>query len=282
MKKIDFRVIIFFFFITCNKVEDYNELDAPKFLSNDYSFKYDLNIDSVTLKPKVKVISYNIKYGEELTVALEEISASNVLSGPNIILLQEMDEITIEKMASSLKMNYLYYPSAFNKKNNKNFGTGILTTGFISGSKKLFLPHEKWTNGRKRHASIAYIEFKNLKVAAYSVHTETLEMSRAKRMDQVDSLIADAKLQSGGYDQIIIGGDFNTLSALDVIEITTKFKDADFTWATKNAGYTAKSLIYRTFLDYIFSKGFTVRENGKLASAKASDHKPIYTNLTIK
>lgn len=282
MKKTDFIVFIFFFFLACNKVEDYNELDGPRFLSNDYSSSYDLNIDAATLQPKVKVISYNIKYGEELAEAIKEISTAASLKGANIVLLQEMDEISIEKMASALNMNYLYYPSAYNKKNKKNFGTGILTTGLITGSKKLFLPHEKWTNGRKRHVSIAFIEFKSIKVAAYSVHTETLEMSKTKRMEQVDSLIADAKILAASYNQIIIGGDFNTLSAFDVRDVITKFKDAGFTWASKNAGYTAHSLIYRTFLDYIFTMGFIVEENGKLTSAQASDHKPIYTNLILK
>ena len=105
MKNIFYCLCLISISFSCNKVEDYNELDSPKFLSNDYSLDYDLEIDSTLNKPKLKVVSFNIKYGEELDKAIIEMESTDKISKADIYLLQEMDETSVKTIAENLSLN---------------------------------------------------------------------------------------------------------------------------------------------------------------------------------
>lgn len=75
----------------------------------------------------------------------------------------------------------------------------------------------------------------------YSIHMETIIMSRDKRMSQLDSIIQD--IQNKNFDHVIIGGDFNTLRKKDLEIMIDKFKKAGINHDSNNIGYTGNYLM---------------------------------------
>ncbi len=104
----------------------------------------------------------------------------------DIILLQEMNEEGVDKIAKSLEYNYVYYPASIHTHHGKNFGNAILTKMQISDSQKIILPYQNPKNGQKRIAVSATILINDYKVLVYSVHTETFWLSSRQRGSQLD------------------------------------------------------------------------------------------------
>ena len=88
----------------------------------------------------VKIVTYNIKLGEKIKVASQELNKRLALKDTDILLLQEMDPIGMEKIAKSFGFNFVYYPTVRHSKNNKDFGNAILSKWAITDHKKVILP----------------------------------------------------------------------------------------------------------------------------------------------
>src|SRR5206468_1897387 len=132
-----------------------------------------------------------------------------------VYLLQEMDEKGVEVIAKTLNLNYLYIPIQYRNSAKKDVGNAILTKGTIDCPEKLILPHSKWLSKGRRLVTIAEVSIGEKKILVYSVHTETVVMSKKKRMDQIDTIIEHAKTELPNYKYVLIGGDFNTLLSKD-------------------------------------------------------------------
>ena len=192
-----------------------------------------------------------------------------------------MDEKGAEAIARELNLNYLYIPIVYNKLVKKNIGNAILTKGTIAHPEKLILPHSKWINKRRRHVAIGEVNIAQKKILVYSVHTETVMMSRKHRMEQVDAIIEHAKLQLHNYKYVLIGGDFNTLFSKDSRLAVAKFNNNGFDWSTAKVGNTAKAFfgLAKPTHDYLFSWGLKVTNASKIETSKASDHYPVFASL---
>ena len=116
------------------------------------------------------------------------------------------------------------------------------------------------------------------KISVLNVHTETSTMGRNNRLAQVDTIIAEARVQVNNSDIVFIGGDFNTLFPNDAKQVVQKLNDAGFSCATDTAGHTAEALfgLIKPKEDYIFYKGVKALHSGKLSQSRASDHYPMY------
>ena len=114
-----------------------------------------------------------------------------------------------------------------------------------------------------------------LKLKVYSVHTETMILSKEKRMNQANSVL---KSSSDYPEHIIIGGDFNTVFLHNIRDIETLFNKHGFIRASKSAGPTVDKGPIELTLDHIFAKGFQVVETGTLKT-EASDHRPLWAIL---
>jgi endonuclease/exonuclease/phosphatase family metal-dependent hydrolase len=257
----------------CSQKRVYTDSEGPY-----YQGAYCEDIPEFT--GSIKVVSYNIKLGREIDLAISELAGIPELSGADIILLQEMDSKGADEIAEELEYNYVYFPAAIHAKHNREFGNAILTRWPITESWKLLLPHEDPVRKNRRIAAIATIAIEQYEILAYSVHTEMVWLALDRRIAQVDSVIRSV---SEIYPHVIIGGDFNTESDYYVGVAEDLFAGAGFVRASKGVGPTAKAgptgLLDLRF-DHIFTRGFSVMDKGKAKDVRASDHLPIWVELS--
>lgn len=259
---------------SCGTVQVYKEPGEPIFLSNQLS-------QTLGDADSLNVVTFNIKEAEKIDLAISELQQLEKTHTIDVYLLQEVDEKGVEMLASQLKLNYLYIPIVYNKIVKKNIGNAILTKGTVGHPEKLILPHSKWVNNRRRHAAIAEVSIHQQKILVFSTHTETVSMSRKKRMDQVDAMIENAKTKFPTYEHILIGGDLNTVFNGDLRRVVEKFNASGFEWATDSVGPTASAMfgLVKPKHDNIFSKGFKVIRAFTVKSSKASDHYPVFASF---
>jgi endonuclease/exonuclease/phosphatase family metal-dependent hydrolase len=229
----------------------------------------------------VKVISYNIKFGERIEEAREQIRLQETLRDPDIILLQEVDGEGVEWVAREGKFNFVYFPASVHGKHDKDFGNAILSRWPIHNERKVILPHEKPISKQVRIATTATVVIDSTEVLAYSVHTETAWLGIDERMAQVDSVISSVPAD---IEHIVIGGDFNTVSSSTIKKVRERFEAAGFAHATMEVGYTAEEGPFGLLefeLDHIFVRGFDVVSAGTGDKTDVSDHLPIWLLLSL-
>jgi endonuclease/exonuclease/phosphatase family metal-dependent hydrolase len=230
----------------------------------------------------VKVISYNIKFGERIEEAREEIRRQEVLRNPDIVLLQEMDGEGVESIAREGKFNFVYFPASLHGKHDKDFGNAILSRWPIRDEQKIILPHEQPISKQLRIATAATVTIDTTSIRVYSVHTETSWLGIDERIEQVDSILASVPAE---FKHVVIGGDFNTVSAGTIRRVERRFTDAGFTHASRSVDFTAMEGPFGLLeldLDHIFVKGFRVLSAGAGEKTEVSDHLPIWLNLSIE
>lgn len=228
---------------------------------------------------EITVVSYNIRYAENIEQAIRELEELQTNHGLDLLLLQEMDEIGVEQIARALQFNFVYYPAAIEPRFEKNFGNAVLSRWPITSSAKLVLPHKSISSRMFRTATRATIALEDIEILVYSVHAETKFTLPRYRMDQFRAIVADIDADA---DFVIIGGDFNSVTQADVQEIDALYRQEGFAWATRSSGHTVAKYRVQAVADLIFSKGFKILEDGKIEQALASDHLPIWTRLAIK
>jgi endonuclease/exonuclease/phosphatase (EEP) superfamily protein YafD len=103
-------------------------------------------------------------------------------------------------------------------------------------------------------------------------------MSRKKRDEQIDYLINEV---GDDGQQVIIGGDFNTLTQASVQNLENFFAGTNIVRTSKGAGYSVDFLGLKFPMDHIFSKNYRVLNNGILKDSLASDHFPVWAILEI-
>ncbi len=229
----------------------------------------------------LNVVTFNIKKAEKIQLAISELQYLEKTRHVDVYMLQEMDEKGVEEIANKLDLNYLYIPIVLDRTDGKNIGNAILTKGNIERHEKLVLPHAKWPGGQRRHVTIGEVIIHQKKILVYSVHTETVKMNRKNRMDQVDAIIEHAKIQSTGYQYVLIGGDFNTLFSKDGDMTIEKFTGNGFDWSTASVGTTARAVygLVKPRHDYLFTKGLKLTNACKIESSRSSDHYPVFATF---
>ncbi|HEU4634319.1 MAG TPA: endonuclease/exonuclease/phosphatase family protein, partial [Flavisolibacter sp.] len=202
----------------------------------------------------------------------------------DIYLLQEMDEKGVREIANSLSLNYVYIPVVQKTSSKKDIGNAILSKGPIACFEKLLLPHAKPLSNSRRLVTIAEVTIHREKILVYSVQTETVVMSNKKRMEQVDAIIAHARMRLPGYKYVLIGGDFNTLFTRSSRLAVAKFRESGFEWSTETVSTTARAFfgVIKPKHDYIFSKGLKFINASKMETSKSSDHYPVLATFSMK
>jgi len=229
----------------------------------------------------LNVVTFNIKKARKIQLAITEMKRFEERSPVDIYLLQEMNEEGVEAIAKELDLNYLYIPFSYDKSDQQDIGNAILTKGIIQHSGKLILPHAKWQNQQRRGVTIGEVVIHEKKILVFSVHTETVAMSRKMRMDQVDSVIHYTRQESQGYKYVLIGGDFNTAFPKYSRSVVKEFSAIGFDWPTAKVGSTAKAVmgLVTPMNDYLFSRGFVVGNAYAVRNSKSSDHYPVFATL---
>lgn len=227
---------------------------------------------------QVKVINWNIKFAERIDQAIEELSVVESLQDADIIILQEMDDEGVEKIAREFGYNYIYYPASIHNKTGRAFGNAVLSRWPIKSHQKIILPHESPTNRQRRILVKTIITIGDQDVAVFSVHTETPVLSRVKRNDQVER-ISEA-IENSEQDCIIVAGDFNTFSSRSVSSLADAMAEVGLTPVLSEGQATVKTPVIDFNIDHLFTMGFEAEESGVWSGTAASDHYPIWVELT--
>jgi len=260
---------------SCRALDFYGDADKPFFNSDKKEIANPEAADSLN------VVTFNIKKARKIELAISEMKALEKKTPVDIYLLQEMNEEGVQAIAKGLGLNYLYIPIAYDKSDKKDIGNAILTKGTIAHPEKLILPHAKWQNQQRRAVTIGEVNIHQKKILVFSVHTETVAMSRKMRLDQVDSVIRYGQEEASHYKYVLIGGDFNTAFPKYSHSVVNKFNSNGFDWQTARVGSTAKAMmgLVTPVNDYLFSKGFVCTNAYAIRDSRSSDHFPVFATL---
>lgn len=250
----------------CSLVHNYDDPNGPRY-DGKYSTTADRSAQSLT------VATFNIKFAEQVSRAIDEIDASESLRSAGALLLQEMDNAGTDAIASHFGFDYVYYPGS--QHHGKDFGNAVLSRWPIVDDHKLILPYRNPSNGRIRIAVEATVDTPEGLVVLYSVHTETPWLGPRARLEQAEAIADDADREP---EPRVLGGDFNTLEGDSVQATADIFQKRGYTWATESVHDTTESLLGSFTLDHIYARGFEVLSTHSQES-DASDHQPVWVVL---
>jgi len=269
-------ILILFFFNSCKIVTIYPNETGPVWLSNEVSTEAPVDLTDLS------VVSFNIEKSEKIDLAIEELKSIKDFNKPDILLLQEMDEAGVKKIAEAFEMNYLYFPASVQKNGEHNFGNAILSKTKLTEAHKLILPHAR-VDKQIRCATSCFVNIGDKRILIYSVHLETIMVTRKKRHNQMDALVTDILTKIATADAVIVGGDFNTLYKKDLEALVDKFDKVDLDWQTKELGATGSFYfnLIKPSNDHIFTSGLKLLSIGKMQDCRSSDHWPIHVQVSM-
>jgi endonuclease/exonuclease/phosphatase family metal-dependent hydrolase len=259
--------------VSCGSIRNYKQLDGPKFCGK-------FSGEATSSDSLIKVITFNIKFAEHIDQACGELNRIEELNPADIMFLQEMDEDGTKYIAGKIGFNYLYYPAVFHR-HKKNFGNAILSKWPLTDEHKIILPWEHPLNNQIRIAVAATIFINKIPVRLYSVHTEVAMLDLERRLDQVKTIL---KSIPDSIHHVIVGGDFNTMTTHDLKRLQLLMQREQFFQATETIPYTFKAGpfdLIQLNLDHIFVRGLAVRDVGIYKNSEASDHLPVWVELSI-
>jgi endonuclease/exonuclease/phosphatase family metal-dependent hydrolase len=226
---------------------------------------------------EVRVVSYNIQYGEQIEEVASAFASIGSIKDADIILLQEMDEAGTAEIARRLGYNYVYYPASISR-DDDNFGNAVLARWPIADSKKLILPGLHPLTGQQRTATRATVRIGDAAVLAYSTHIEVATAPPAIRAAQIQAILDDIPANAWW---VIVGGDFNTVTNRGVQALRDQFNTSGMNHDTSDLGPTFIRWGQKlAATDHIFSRGYDRLESGVLPEVAASDHFPVWTQLS--
>jgi endonuclease/exonuclease/phosphatase family metal-dependent hydrolase len=222
-------------------------------------------------RDEVKVVTFNIKFGERVDRAADLLSRPGPLQGADILVLQEMDGTGTEALSGALGLSYVYVPSAIHPSTHRNFGVAILSRWPLEDPRKVPLPHQHRFRKLRRAAAAATVLTPLGPLRVYAVHFETTAGARGRsRRDQARTILSDAMNWPG---PIVVAGDFNGRSPAEEIA------KAGFLWLTRRVH---ESALFYDF-DHILVRGFCAAGNPPAAKApdetRVSDHRPVWSVL---
>ena len=202
----------------CTPVINLPNPTAPRFLGAYASLGTD------TTSAPIRIVTFNIKLSRRIDRAAEVLS-SDSLRGADILALEEMNDVGVDRIARALHLNYVYYPSFIHPTDHTYFGPAVLSRWPITRSWKLFLPHLARSRGQRRTATVAEMLVRGRTIRVYAVHLETPSgASEHSRVDQVRTILADAATFPG---PVVIAGDMNGYA------VGVLFERAGYQWVTK-------------------------------------------------
>ncbi|MEO6055467.1 MAG: endonuclease/exonuclease/phosphatase family protein [Gemmatimonadales bacterium] len=215
----------------------------------------------------IRIVTFNIKLARRIDRAIE-VLRSDSLRGADILALEEMDNVGVDRIARALQLNYVYYPSIIHPTDGRYFGPAILSRWPIERSWKLILPHEGKLRHQRRTATAAVVRVRGQAVRVYAVHLETpFRVSDAAREDQVRMVLDDASAFRG---PVVIAGDFNSYGVGPVLV------RHGFRWLTDRLDPTISFFSW----DHIFVRGLAPARPASAGVVHqvrgASDHRPVW------
>lgn len=248
---------------------NHTEADGPLFLG-EYA------PDGPEFDGDLVVVTYNLRYGEAVEDAIDAFRSQDRLAAGGIVLLQEMDEAGVDTFARELGYNYVYYPASV-AEDGDNFGNAILSRWPLREPAKLILPGLHPLTGQQRTATRAVTRIGDTDVLVYSTHIEVSTAPPSLRESQIAAVLDDIPAVA---DHVIVGGDFNTVTAWGVDALAALFAERGLDHATADVGPTFTRFGMRpSATDHLFSRGFDLSDAGVLGEMTASDHFPVWARF---
>jgi len=225
----------------------------------------------------VRVVSFNVRFSREIGRALTVLE-SDSLREADVLALQEMDTLGVERIARTLGLNYAYYPASIHPASGKYFGPAVLSRWPIERSWKLVLPHGGWTRGQRRTATAAIVRIGATRLLVYAVHLETpFQITDRERRDQAMAIVRDAARYPG---PVVIAGDFNTPDrSRGYRRLTGRFRDA---MRSRWAGPTYIGTLWKPFLlriDHVFVPRDWCSAHAVRFTLHGSDHRGLAVDV---
>ncbi|HEY0405149.1 MAG TPA: endonuclease/exonuclease/phosphatase family protein [Pyrinomonadaceae bacterium] len=241
----------------------------------------------------IKIVSYNIRWrgGDDLRKLIALLRNDAEVGGATIIGLQEVDRNrkrtgnvnTARRMAEELGMYYAWAappPSAKARKpQEEETGVAILSLYPLTDVRRIVLPNEG-PNGRRRVAVGATIRIKDSLLRVYSVHGET-RLPVSQKIEALQAVLNDLAQHDKATASIVLG-DFNTIEAEAIRDVTLLFTKAGFTTPFTNNEETWKTFIISLKLDWLWLRNLRAIEHGIDRKISLSDHWPLWTIVKLK
>lgn len=256
----------------CSQPKNYPDSNKPYFQGS-----YAENIPQFS--GSIKVVSWNTNYAEQLDQIIAALTGEEALQNADVLLLQEMDEVSVDRVAEALEYNYVYYPAIIHHHHDKNFGNAILSPWPLHDPQKILLPNSDPDSKQDRIAVRADVLIGDHEFAAYSVHLEHLWMLPGRSESQVDVLVYHVAREE---HPVIVGGDFNSWSPGSINLLDELFGDIDMRRVTESAGPTLETFGgIPLAVDHIFASDFFESQAGVWQQPEISDHAAVWAILSF-
>ena len=122
------------------------------------------------------MVTFNIQYSVEIDKAIRLFKSAPELRDADFVLLQEMDDDGVRRIADALSLrNYVYYPAAISRNNGRDFGNANPVALAAGGrSQAHILPHPGFFDNMQRIAVRATARIGARRIRLYSVHLATM------------------------------------------------------------------------------------------------------------
>jgi endonuclease/exonuclease/phosphatase family metal-dependent hydrolase len=261
--------------LSCTAAINFRNPDGPRY-ADCYTTAAPRAADAVGPSPagdELRVVTFNIKFAKKIDKAIQLLERTPALASADLILLQEMDEEAVQRIAAARSMCYVYYPATIAPSTHRHFGPAILSRWPLTDDRKLVLPHVGRFRKTARIAVAATMQVGDTPIRVYSVHVATgIEVGPRGRREQVLALLADA---DGPYERVIVGGDLNAKG------LGRLFVARGYTWPTRDLGRTSKF----ADVDHVFLRGLALERGTSVGKVRdnlgSSDHNPVWAAVLI-
>ncbi len=221
----------------------------------------------------LRIVTFNVRFAQRVDRAIELIESDPRLRTADLLALQEMDEVGVERIARRLGLNYVYYPAVVHGAHGRNFGNALLSRWAIEHDRKLNLPYRGRVDDSQRIAVAGTLVAGRTSIRVYCVHLGArLEIGRRQRRRQFEAVLDDA---AGFAGPVVIVGDMNTRTVGRLAELRR------YLWATRSVRRTVGPFAW----DHIFVRGPGRHRVAAVGVVKdnlgASDHKPVWLWLEL-
>lgn len=264
--------------------------------------------DPMQVPAALKVVTWNVEYGRDSARVLRQLATDPDLADADVLLLTEVPRhdpdsrpprINMARdLARALRMNYVLAPQWDRHREVPGGGehcTAILAKYPIGNVAHIrFTPaydhYGKLDRIGGRHALGADLLIAGERIRFYAVHLATRD-NGFDREKQLREVLADATAPTRPARQVI-GGDFNTWTCNPMRQDCTVPPSAEpAVRAIVAAGWQDATPDFKSFtqlgvgffpqrLDWIFTRGLPALPGGRAVPTQASDHLPLFAQLT--
>lgn len=242
---------------------------------------------------EIRIVSYNMRWrgGDDLDELIKLLKEDREIGGAAVIGLQEVDRKkkrtsstnTARKMADELGMYYAWAappPAKGKERDEEETGVAILSPFPLSDVTRIVLPNPG-PGGRRRAAIGATIQIGGKKLRVYSVHAE-VRTSNEKRIGQLNAVLDDLHNHHKQVKHAVVLGDFNTVMGKDISATSRLFTEKGFQTPFSIIEPTWRTFIIKLKLDWLWLRGFDVKDFGIDKKIEMSDHWPLWATVTLE